>query len=60
MIWQGGMEGGLATADILVGDVTPSGKLVDICARNFDDYPSSVGFHESEDYVKYTEDVFVG
>ena len=60
MIWQGGMEGGLATADILVGDVTPSGKLVDTCARNFDDYPSSVGFHESEDYVKYTEDIFVG
>lgn len=60
MIWQGGMEGGLATADILVGDVTPSGKLVDTCARNFDDYPSSEGFHESEDYVKYTEDIFVG
>lgn len=60
MIWQGGMEGGLATADILVGDVTPSGKLVDTCAGNFDDYPSSTGFHESEDYVKYTEDIFVG
>ncbi|MBE7036210.1 MAG: beta-glucosidase [Ruminococcaceae bacterium] len=60
MIWQGGMEGGLATADILVGDVTPSGKLVDTCARNFDDYPSSAGFHESPDYVKYTEDIFVG
>lgn len=60
MIWQGGMEGGLAAADILVGDVTPSGKLVDTCAKNFDDYPSSEGFHESDDYVKYTEDVFVG
>lgn len=60
MIWQGGMEGGLATADILVGDENPSGKLVDTCAANFDDYPSSKGFHESEDYVKYTEDIFVG
>ena len=60
MIWQGGMECGLATADILVGDVTPSGKLVDTCAKSFDDYPSSEGFHESEDYVKYTEDIFVG
>ncbi len=60
MIWQGGMEGGLATADILVGDVTPSGKLVDTCAESFDDYPSSKGFHESEDYVKYTEDIFIG
>ena len=60
MLWQGGMEGGLAAADILVGEVNPSGKLVDTCAREFGDYPSSEGFHESEDYVKYTEDVFVG
>ena len=60
MIWQGGMEGGLAVADILVGEVTPSGKLVDTCAKSFDDYPSSTGFHESDDYVKYTEDIFVG
>ena len=60
MIWQGGMEGGLAAADILVGDATPSGKLVDTCAKDFMDYPSSEGFHESVDYVKYTEDIFVG
>ncbi|MBQ6846075.1 MAG: glycoside hydrolase family 3 C-terminal domain-containing protein [Oscillospiraceae bacterium] len=60
IIWQGGMEGGLATADVLVGDVTPSGKLVDTCAEKFEDYPSSEGFHESEAYVKYTEDIFVG
>ncbi len=60
MIWQGGMEGGLATADILVGDVNPSGKLVDTCAMDFDDYPSSAGFHESDFYVKYIEDIFVG
>ena len=60
MAWQGGMEGGLAVADILVGDVNPSGKLVDTCVSGFEDYPSSEGFHESEDYVKYTEDIFVG
>ncbi len=60
MIWQGGMEGGLACADILVGDVNPSGKLVDTCAIDCYDYPSTEGFHESEDYVKYTEDIFVG
>lgn len=60
MIWQGGMEGGLAAADVLVGEVCPSGKLVDTCAANFGDYPSSRGFHESDDYVKYTEDIFVG
>lgn len=60
MLWQGGMEGGLAAADILTGEVNPSGKLVDTCVSSFDDYPSSKGFHESEDYVKYTEDIFVG
>ncbi len=60
MLWQGGMEGGLAAADILIGKVNPSGKLVDTCASAFEDYPSSEGFHESEDYVKYTEDIYVG
>ena len=60
MLWQGGMEGGLAAADILTGDARPYGRLPDTCARSFDDYPSSEGFHESEDYVKYTEDIFVG
>ena len=60
MIWQGGMEGASAAADVLTGDINPSGKLVDTCAKSFSDYPSSEGFHESEDYVKYTEDIFVG
>ena len=60
MIWQGGMEGALAAARVLVGEVTPSGKLVDTCAESLDDYPSSETFHESIDYVKYTEDIFVG
>ena len=60
MLGQGGMEGGLAAADILTGKVNPSGRLVDTFARTFDDYPSSEGFHESDDYVKYHEDIFVG
>lgn len=58
--WQGGMEGGLATADILCGDVNPSAKLVDTFAKTFADYPSSESFDESEDYVKYYEDIYVG
>lgn len=60
MLWQAGMEGGLAAADLLVGDVNPSGRLADTCARSFWDYPSSAEFHESDHYAKYTEDIFVG
>lgn len=60
MAWQGGMEGGLATADLLVGDCTPSGKLVDTFAERLEDYPSSDGFHESLYHVDYTEDIYVG
>lgn len=60
LAWQGGIEGAGAQADILCGDVNPSGKLADTFAKSFDDYPSSYNFHESDDYVCYTEDVFVG
>ncbi len=60
LAWQGGMEGGMAEADILCGDVNPSGKLTDTFASAFDDYPSSSNFNESEDYVCYTDDIFVG
>ena len=58
--WQAGMEGGLATADILVGDVNPSGRLVDTWAKSYEDYPSSKTFNESTSYVNYTEDIYVG
>lgn len=58
--WKAGMEGGLAIADILCGDVNPSGKLVDTFAKQFSDYPSSESFAESKDYVKYYEDIYVG
>ena len=60
LAWQGGVEGGLAAADILVGDVNPSGHLADTFAKTLEDYPSTAGFHESADYVDYTEDIYVG
>lgn len=60
MAWQGGIEGGLAAAELLMGDGNPSGKLVDTFARELTDYPSTEGFHESERFVDYIEDIYVG
>ena len=57
---QGGIEGGLAAAELLVGDGNPSGKTVDTFAKSLDDYPSTYNFHESRDYVDYTDDIYVG
>ena len=58
--WQAGTECGLATADIVVGDVNPSGKLPDTFANSFTDYPSSEHFFDSFFEVKYYEDIYVG
>ncbi len=60
MAWQGGMEGGAAAAELLCGIGNPSGKLADTFAETLEDYPSSYNFHESQDYVDYTDDIYVG
>lgn len=60
MAWQGGLEGGLAAAELLAGKGNPSGKLSDTFAQTLEDYPSTGDFHESRDYVNYTEDIYVG
>ena len=60
LAWQGGMEGGLAAANILFGKVSPSGKLPDTFTASLDDYPSTEHFHDDPYYVEYTEDIFVG
>ncbi|PXW90956.1 beta-glucosidase [Streptohalobacillus salinus] len=58
-VWQGGMEGGNAAADILVGNVTPSGKLTDTIAYSLEDYPSTENYGDAiKNY--YVEDIYVG
>lgn len=58
-VWQGGMEGGNAVADVLTGRVNPSGKLADTIAYHIEDYPSAKDFGD-EVRNFYTEDVYVG
>lgn len=58
-VWQGGMEGGNAAADVLTGDTAPCGKLPDTIARSIGDYPSSANYG---DLIRnyYQEDIYVG
>ncbi len=57
--WQGGIEGGNGIADVLVGDVTPSGKLTDTIAYSIDDYPSSNNYGDDLKNL-YQEDIYLG
>ena len=55
-----GMESGTAIADVLAGDVNPSGKLVDTIAYSLQDYPSTPYFNYNKYETKYEEGIFVG
>lgn len=58
-VWQGGMEGGHGAADVLLGRVSPCGKLTDTIARDISDYPSSGNFGGDAGDI-YAEDIYVG
>lgn len=60
---QPGMEGGKALADILCGDITPSGKLVDTWYNNYCDIPFYDEYgqlSENIDEANYKENIYVG
>lgn len=44
MVWIPGQEGASAAADILMGNVNPSGRLADTIAKSWRDIPSSENF----------------
>ena len=58
-VWQGGMESGNALADVLSGDVNPSGRLTSTFARHYEDYPTAQDFG-GDIFNNYTEDIYVG
>ncbi len=58
-VWQSGMESGNAVADVLSGDVSPSGKLTDTIATSYKRYPGCNDFGDRK-FNCYTEDIYVG
>lgn len=57
-VWQGGMCGGKACAEVLMG-YSPCGKLADTIAYDINDYSSSANFGGKENNI-YKEDIYVG
>lgn len=66
IVWIPGEFGFSAVADMLAGDVNPSGKLADTIAYNVEDHPSGKCFgsytysDSSEHFVEYQEGIYVG
>lgn len=58
-VWQGGMIGGYGVVDVLMGDVSPSGKLTDTIAYDIKDYPAYGNFGDGVRNF-YKEDIYVG
>ena len=60
LAWMSGMEIGHAVADILSGDVCPSGKLPVTFPKRYKDTPTHLNFPGEFGEVIYGEGIFVG
>jgi beta-glucosidase len=58
--WFPGQEAGAALLDVLLGDVSPSGKLPVTFPKRLQDEPASGNFPGAAGKVVYQEDVLVG
>ncbi len=60
--WYAGQEGGTALAEILFGDVNPSGKLPVTFEKKWSDNPVYNSYYDSDGdkHVRFTEGIFMG
>ena len=58
--WLLGQAGGPALADVIFGNVSPSGKLAQTVPMDINDDPSMINWPGEEGHVDYGEGVFVG
>jgi beta-glucosidase len=58
--WYSGQECGNAIANILFGDVNPSGHLTCTIARRREDYSDWPNYPGVDGYTKYAEGIYVG
>jgi beta-glucosidase len=58
--WYPGQEGGNAIADILVGNINPSGKLPVSFIKSYDDSPAFKDYKDKNLKSRYLEGIFIG
>jgi beta-glucosidase len=58
--WFGGQEMGHAIADVLFGDINPSGKLPFSFINDFKESPAYGNYPGEDLHVKYAEGIYVG
>ena len=58
--WFPGQECGNAIADILLGEISPSGKLPETFPKRIEDNPAYINYPGENGKVLYSEGIFVG